>query len=71
MQEGRVITYASRELRRHEANYLTHVFELALVVFTLKIWRHYLYGESCDNFIDHQRIKYIFTEKELNLRQRR
>ena len=67
MWEGRVIAYASRELTRHEVNYLTHVLELALVVFTLNIWRHYLYGEFCDIFRNHQRIKYLFT-KELNLR---
>ena len=52
-------------------NYPTHDLELAAVVFALKIWRHYLYGESCDIFIDHQSLKYIFTQKELNMRQRR
>ena len=44
MQEGRVIAYASRQLRRHELNYPTHDLELAAVVHALKIWRHYLYG---------------------------
>ena len=68
MQEGRVISYASRQLRKHEENYPTHDLELAAVVFALKIWRHYLYGESCDIFTDHQSLKYIFTQKELNLR---
>jgi len=71
MQEGRVIVYASRQLRRHEVNYPTHDLELAAVVFVLKIWRHYLYSESCDIFTDHQSLKYIFTQKELNMRQRR
>jgi hypothetical protein len=51
-------------------NYPTHDLELAVVVFALKIWRHYHYGESCDIFTDHQRIKYIFTQKELNLSRR-
>ncbi|GKA02720.1 putative reverse transcriptase domain-containing protein [Tanacetum coccineum] len=41
------------------------------VVFALKIWRHYLYGETCDIFIDHKSLKYIFTQKELNMMQRR
>ncbi|GJT86534.1 retrotransposon protein, putative, ty3-gypsy subclass [Tanacetum coccineum] len=41
------------------------------VVFALKIWRHYLYGESCDIFTDHKSLKYIFTQRELNMRQRR
>ena len=50
MQEGRVTSYASRQLRKHEENYPTHDLELAAVVFALKIWRHYLYGESCDIF---------------------
>jgi hypothetical protein len=71
MQEGRVIAYASRQLRKHEENYPTHDLELAAVVFALKIWRHYLYGESCDIFIDHQSLKYIFAQKELNMRQKR
>jgi hypothetical protein len=70
MQEGRVIAYGSRQLRKHEGNYPTHDLELAAVVFALKLWRHYLYGESCDIFTDHKSLKYIFTQKELNLRQR-
>lgn len=69
MQEGKVIAYASRQLKKHEQNYPTHDLELAAVIFALKIWRHYLYGESCDIFTDHQSLKYIFTQKELNLRQ--
>ena len=40
------------------------------MVFALKIWRHYLYGETCDIFTDHKSLKYIFTQKDLNLRQR-
>ncbi|KAJ9555712.1 hypothetical protein OSB04_010326 [Centaurea solstitialis] len=45
MQRGRVIAYALRQLKPHEANYPTHDLELAAVVFALKIWRHYLYGD--------------------------
>jgi hypothetical protein len=71
MQEGRVIAYASRQLRKHEENYPTHDLELVAVVFALKIWRHYLYRVSCDIFRDHQSLKYIFNQKELNMRQRR
>lgn len=71
MQEGRVIAYASRQLRKHEVNYPTHDLELVAVVFALKIWRHYLYGKSCDIFTDHHSLKYIFTQKQLNSRQRR
>ena len=70
-QHGKVIAYASRQLKPHEVNYPTHDLELAAVVFALKIWRHYLYGESCDIFTDHKSLKYIFTQKELNMRQRR
>jgi hypothetical protein len=69
IQEGRVIAYGSRQLKKHEANYPTHDLELAVVVFALKSWRHYLYGESCDIYTDHKSLKYIFTQKELNLRQ--
>ncbi|KAL5543027.1 hypothetical protein UlMin_010737 [Ulmus minor] len=55
----------------HEKNYPTHDLELAAVVFALKIWRHYLYGARCQIFTDHKSLKYIFTQKELNMRQRR
>jgi hypothetical protein len=71
MQEGRVIAYGSRKLKKHEGNYPTHDLGLPTVVFTLKLWRHYLYGESCDIYTNHKSLKDIFTQKELNLRQRR
>ncbi|KAI5338648.1 hypothetical protein L3X38_017919 [Prunus dulcis] len=71
MQHGRVIAYASRQLKKHELNYLVHDLELAAVVFALKIWRHYLYGATCQIFTDHKSLKYLFTQKELNLRPRR
>jgi hypothetical protein len=71
MQEGRVIAYASRQLRKHELNYPTHDLELAAVVHTLKIWRHYIMGTKCQVYTDHKSLKYIFTQKDLNLRQRR
>ena len=71
MQHGKVIAYASRQLKPYETNYPTHDLELAAVVFALKIWRHYLYGESVDIFTDHKSLKYIFTQRELNMRQRR
>ena len=70
MQQGKVVAYASRQLRPHELNYPTHDLELAAVVFALKIWRHYLYGEKCQIFTDHKSLKYILSQKELNLRQR-
>ena len=66
-----MIAYASRQLRRHELNYPTHDLELAAVVHALKIWRHYLYGQRCDIYTDHKSLKYIFTQNELNMRQRR
>ena len=71
MQNGRVIAYASRQLKDYEKNYPTHDLELAAVVFALKIWRHYLYGERCEIYTDHKSLKYFFTQKELNMRQRR
>ncbi|KAA0052359.1 pol protein [Cucumis melo var. makuwa] len=71
MQQGKVVAYASRQLKSHEQNYPTHDLELATVVFALKIWRHYLYGEKIQIFTDHKSLKYLFTQKELNMRQRR
>jgi hypothetical protein len=71
MQEGRVIAYASRQLRKHEQNYPTHDLELAAIVHTLKIWRQYMIENKCRIFTDHKSLKYIFTQKDLNLRQRR
>jgi hypothetical protein len=71
MQDGHVVAYASRQLRKHEAYYLTHDLELAAVVHALKIWRHYLMGKRCELYMDHKSLKYIFTQSNLNLRQRR
>ena len=71
MQEGRVIAYASRQLKPHERNYPIHDLELAAVILALKLWRHYLFGEKCKVYTDHKSLKYIFTQKELNMRQRR
>ena len=71
MQNDRVIAYAYRQLKKHEENYPTHDLELAAVVFALKIWRHYSYGAPYRIFTDHKSLQYIFTQKELNLRQRR
>jgi hypothetical protein len=71
MQEGRVVAYSSRQLKVHEKNYPIHDLELAAVVHALKTWRHYLYGQKCDVYTDHKSLKYIFTQSELNMRQRR
>ncbi|WVZ70210.1 hypothetical protein U9M48_018892 [Paspalum notatum var. saurae] len=70
-KDGKVIAYASWQLRKHELNYPTHDLELAAVVHALKIWRHYLYGQRCEIYTDHKSLKYIFTQNELNMRQRR
>ncbi|XP_052723719.1 uncharacterized protein LOC108344536 [Vigna angularis] len=71
MQDKRAVAYASRQLKIHERNYPTHDLELAAVVFALKIWRHYLYGSVFQVFSDHKSLKYLFDQKELNMRQRR
>ena len=71
MQNEKVVAYASRQLKSHEQNYPTHDLESAAVVFALKIWRHYLYGEKCIIYTDHKSLKYLLMQKELNLRQRR
>ncbi|TYK11047.1 ty3-gypsy retrotransposon protein [Cucumis melo var. makuwa] len=71
MQQGKVVAYASRQLKSHEQNYPTHDLELAAAGFALKIWRNYLYGEKIQIFTDHKSPKYFFTQKKLNMRQRR
>ncbi|KAK1602293.1 hypothetical protein QYE76_008142 [Lolium multiflorum] len=71
MQDRKVISYGSRQLRPHEVNYPTHDLELAAVVFALKTWRHFLYGAKCELYTDHKSLKYFFTQKELNMRQKR
>jgi hypothetical protein len=68
MQDGHVVGYASRHLRKHEAHYLTHDLELAAVAHALKIWRDYLMGKRCELYMDHKCLKYIFTQSNLNLR---
>ena len=60
-----------RKLKNHEQNYPTHYMELAAVVFTLKIWCHYLYGEEFEVYSNHKNLKYIFTQRDLNMRQHR
>ena len=69
MQSGRVVAYGSHQLKNHEQNYPTYDMELVAVVFALKIWRHYLYGEQFEVYIDHKSLKYIFTQQDLNMRQ--
>jgi len=71
MQEGRVITYASWQLIKHEVNYPRHDLELVAVVHALKIWRHYLLRNVCHIHTEHKSLKYIFTQPKLNMRQRR
>lgn len=71
MQLGRVIAYASRQLKEYETRYLTHDLELAVVIFALKIWKHYLYRAKSNIYTAHKSLKYFFTERELNMRQRR
>jgi hypothetical protein len=70
MQHGKVIVYASRQLKAHEINYPVHDLELAAVVFALRVWRHYLYGPRVQIFTDYKSLRYLMTQKELNMRQR-
>ncbi|GJW52745.1 putative nucleotidyltransferase, ribonuclease H [Tanacetum coccineum] len=70
MQRGKVIAYASRQLKIHEKNYTTHDLELGAVVFALKTLRHYLYGMKSVIYTDHKILQHIFDQKELNMRQR-
>jgi hypothetical protein len=70
MQEGDVIAYSSQQLRHHEEHYLTHDLELATVILALQTWRHYHLGNVVHIFTDHKSLKYIFTQPNLNMRQR-
>ena len=69
MQSERVVTYGFRQLKNHEQNYPTHDLALVAIVFALKIWHHYLYGEKFEEFSDHKSLRYIFTQQDLNMRQ--
>ena len=71
MQSERVVAYGSRQLKNHEQNNPTHDMELAAVVFALNIWRHYLYGEQFEVYSNHKSLKYIVTQRDLNMRKHR
>jgi hypothetical protein len=71
VQEGRVISYSSRQLRRHEEHYPTHDIELAAVVMAFRTWHHYLLWNVVHIYTDYKSLKYIFTQSDLNMRQRR
>jgi hypothetical protein len=71
MQDSHVVAYASRHLRKHDAHYPTHDLELAIVCHALKIWWHYLMGKRCELYTGHKSLRYIFTQLNLNLRQKR
>ena len=71
IQSGRVVAYDSRQLKNHEQNYPTRDMELAVVIFSLKTWCHYLYSEQFEVFSDQKILKYIFTQRDLNMRQRK
>ncbi|GJX35518.1 putative reverse transcriptase domain-containing protein [Tanacetum coccineum] len=71
MQQEKVIAYASCQLKTHEENYTTHDLELGVVIFPLRLWRHYLYGTKCTIYTNHKSLQYILDQKELNMRQHR
>ena len=71
MQSRRVVAYGSRQLKNHEQNYPTHDMELVAVVFALKIWCHYFYGKQFEVYSYHKSLKYIFMQRDLNMRQRK
>src|SRR3954469_14046180 len=71
MQESKVIAYGSHQLRAHEDKYPTHDLELVAVIYALKLLRHYLIDNRCEVYTDHQSLKYLFTQPDLNLGQQR
>ena len=70
MQDGGVIVYVSRKLKQHEELYTTHDLELAAIILGLKLWRHYLVGRNFELKTNHQSLKHLFTQRDLNARQR-
>ena len=68
MHNGKVVAYALHQLKKNKQNYPTHDLEMAAIMFPLKIWRHYLYGVTCEIYTDHKSLKYIFQQRDLNLR---
>lgn len=71
VKKGQVVAYVSQHLKPHEENYPTHDLELAAIIFALKVWRHYLYEIHFEMFSDQKSLKYLFDQKELNMRKRR
>jgi hypothetical protein len=71
MQDGRAIAYVLGQLWHHEEHYPTHDLELLAVIHTLKVWRHYLLGNLVHIYTDHKSVKYLFTQPDLNMMQRR
>lgn len=71
MQCGRVIVYASRQLKSHEGQYPTHDLELVAVVFSLQFWRHYLYRFRCTIYMDHKSLRCLMDQPNLNMRHHR
>lgn len=71
MQANKVVACTLRQLKIHEKNYPTHDLELAAVVLSLKISGHYFYGIQFQVFNNYKSLKYLFDQKELNMRKRR
>ncbi|GKA53307.1 putative reverse transcriptase domain-containing protein [Tanacetum coccineum] len=69
MQKEKVIAYTSRQLKIHKKNYMTHDLEFGVVVFSLNMWRHYLYDTKYVVFTDHKSLQLILDQKDLNMRQ--
>jgi hypothetical protein len=70
MQDGQVIAYISRKLRRHEENYVMQDLDLLAIIYSLKVWRHYLFGQKFELKTDHCGLQHIFMQSNLNTRQR-
>jgi hypothetical protein len=71
MQDNNVVCYKSRKLKEHEENYVTNDLELVAVVHALKMWRNYLMCKGFEIIIDHNVLKYLFEQSNLNSRNTR
>ena len=70
MQDGGVIAYVLRKLKQHKDIYATNDLEFAVVILALKRWRHYLVGRNFELKMDHQSLKHLFTQRDLNARKK-
>ena len=69
LQNDYAICYESLKLKEHEQNYPTHDLELAAIIHTLNMWRHYLIGRKFLLNIDNMSLRYLFDQPDISAMQ--